>query len=398
MLLAALIEFSKDPAGHALLPREKLIALVFAVYFLIGAARGLTAEHPLKILPQILPNVVFILAGPLLAVLRTQFAPKYWSVILILIAMGGVAAGIYAEYYVIANMRYFDPRTGNPLVLALFCGLIGLISLERAVGRPSALPWLHVAGFVGATLAVWLTARRSAILAYFICVVVVILWNARQAPWLRLSAAIMIVGAALTVTPSSFYALERFGGVTQTDLAVASQEAAPSGVPGDELAGPAQATEKPAVAATRQMTTSGADKIRFSMYKGGARAFLKRPFVGYGRQNAVSAANGLRDAGVPSFGQYNHLHSAPLTEAVAAGVIGVAAFFAVLASPLVILLGAGGSLFKSSTVCLLFFFLCSALNVGFYMDATSSIFVFAVCMLNALSSRRPNPPSAPAAS
>ena len=120
--------------------------------------------------------------------------------------------------------------------------------------------------------------------------------------------------------------------------------------------------------------------------------------MGHGRQNAVSAANRLRDPGDPAFANFSHLHSAPLTEAAAAGLIGLAAFLAVLATPLIALRGAGGSLFKTTAACLLYFFLCSALNVGFYVDATSSGFVFAVCMLNALAAARLDPPSAPAAS
>jgi O-antigen ligase len=367
MLIGSLIEVAKNPGKHALQLREILIAAIFAAYFLIGAVRGLTAPNPAGILSQIAPNIVFLLAAPLLPVLRLELRRENWSLMLAMLAAGGVAVGIYAEYFVFAYRELFDPPTGNPLMLALFCGLTGLVLLEQAMGRRGALPLLHVAGFAGATAALWLTARRSVILAYFACMFVLILWNARRTLWLRLAAALVIAAAAVAVAPSGFLAFERF-------------------------------VATPGFGAAPAHRGSTGDAARMSMFRGGARAFLEHPFMGHGRQNAVSAANRLRDPADPAFDNFTHLHSAPLTEAVSGGLIGLSAFLAVLVTPMIALRGAGGGLFKTTAACLLFFALCSVINVGFYLDATSSGFVFAVCLLNALAAHKTSPPSAPPAS
>ena len=362
---AAVIDIARFPGKHPLQTSEKLIGAVFAAYYLEAAVRGLSADHPADIFRFIVANSAFLLAAPLLPVLRHELRQANWSLMLSTLAVGGVAAGLYAEYFVFAYRELFDPPTGNPLVLALFCGLTGLILLEQVVGKHGALPWLHIAGFAGATSALWLTARRSVILAYLVCVVLLILWNARRTLWLRLSVALMIAAAAVAVAPSGFLAFERLGATTGTGAA-----------PG----------------------VSAGDAVRIGMYRGGYRAFRERPIIGFGRQNAVRAANGRRNLTDPEFDTFSHLHSAPLTEAVSGGLIGLLAFIAVLATPLAALRSASGGLFRGTAACLLFFAMCSALNLGFYADATSSGFVFAVCMLNALSSCKTTPSSAPAAS
>jgi O-Antigen ligase len=367
LLIAALASFALNPGKYALQPAEKLIALFFAAYFLIGALRGLAAQNPAGALSQIAPNLVFLFAAPLLSMLRCETKQANWDQMLSMLAAGGAVIGLYSLFNSFYVGGEFDPPTGNPLILALFCGLAGLLLLERAFVWPGGFPWLHVAGFAGATTALWLTARRSAILAYLVCAIILVLWNARRIYWLRLAAALAIVTAAATAAPTGHAAVDRFSSTKNLGAA------------------PAQGGSR-------------SDSIRIAMYIGGARAFFERPFVGHGRQNAVSAANGLRNAEAPAFEKFNHLHSAPLTEAVSAGLLGISAFFALLATPLIALRRERGSLFRTALVCLCFFALCSVLNVGFYVDATSSGFVFAVCMLNALAAARPGPPSAPAAS
>ncbi len=367
LLAAAIALFAGNPQKYALEPHEKQIALVFAAYFLAGAVRGLTAQNPAGAMAQMAPNLVFLLAAPLFSVLRRESKEANWDLLLSMLAAGGVVIGLYAQYFAFTVGRELDPPTGNPLILALFCGLAGLLLFERAFVSAGRVPWLHIAGFAGATAALWLTARRSAILAYLICAVIMLAWSARRVYWARLAAALAIVAACALAAPAGNAAIGRF-------------------------------SESKPFSAEPTRSGSTSDLVRKSMYIGGARAFLERPFIGHGRQNAVSAANRLRNAGEPPFDKFSHLHSAPLTEAVAAGLLGVAAFFAVLASPLIALRHAKGGVLRAGFTCLLFFFLCTSLNVGFYLDVTSSVFVLAVSVLNALALARPNPPSAPAAS
>ncbi|CEJ13969.1 O-Antigen ligase [bacterium YEK0313] len=71
----------------------------------------------------------------------------------------------------------------------------------------------------------------------------------------------------------------------------------------------------------------------------GAEAFLSRPVLGYGSQNAVSevrrraAKNGFD---VPP---YRHLHNEFITTAVGRGLVGLVALLAVLAAPIIIAVG-----------------------------------------------------------
>jgi O-antigen ligase len=367
LLIAALAAYALNPERYALQPSEKLIALIFAAYFIVGAVRGLSAQNPAGAVSQLLPNLVFLLAAPLFSLLRREFPQEKSNFLLLMLAGGGVVIGLYAQWCAFTIGTEFDPPTGNPLILALFCGLTGLLLLERAFVWPGQFPWLYILAFAGATTALWLTARRSVIVAYLICAVILLIWNARRVYWVRLATALAVVAAAALAAPSGGAAVGRF-------------------------------TATKSLSSDPALSGSRSDSLRVSMYVGGARAFLERPLFGHGRQNAVSAANRLRSSGAPDFGIFNHLHSALLTEAVSAGLLGLAAFLALLTTPLIALRGAGGGLFRLTAACLLFFFLCSALNVGFYVDVTSSGFVLAVGMLNALAAARANPPSAPAAS
>ena len=367
LIAMAFASYARGPAQNQLQPVEKLIALIFAAYFLVGTARGLFAPDPAAALVQTAPNLVFLLAAPMFPLLRRHLREADGDVMLAMLAAGGVVIGIYSQYYGYTVAKEFDPPTGNALVLALFCGLAGLILFERAFLSPGPAPWLLIAGFAGATAALWLTARRSVILAYLICVLILVVWSARHLYWARLAAAILIVAACAAASPVGNAAVERF-----SDTKPLSAEPSRSGSTGDLL--------------------------RKSMLIGGARAFLARPLIGHGRQNAVSAANTLRNEGDAPFDHFNHLHSAPLTEAVSAGLPGLAAFLALFVTPLLALRQARGSLKRAALTGTLFFALCSLLNIGFYIDATASAFVLAVTVLNALALTSVNPPSAPTAS
>ena len=112
ILAAALIEVARHPRRHVPQLPEMLIAAVFAVYFVIGAVRGLTAPNPADVLSYLAPNIVFLLAAPLLPVLRKAMRPQNWNLVLSMLAAGGVAAGLYAEYYVFAISVGSWPASG----------------------------------------------------------------------------------------------------------------------------------------------------------------------------------------------------------------------------------------------------------------------------------------------
>ncbi|MCZ0737593.1 O-antigen ligase family protein [Phreatobacter sp. AB_2022a] len=71
----------------------------------------------------------------------------------------------------------------------------------------------------------------------------------------------------------------------------------------------------------------------------GAEAFLSRPVLGYGSQNAVSEVR--RRAAKDGFDvpPYRHLHNEFITTAVGRGLIGLIALIAVLAAPIIIAVG-----------------------------------------------------------
>jgi O-antigen ligase len=82
--------------------------------------------------------------------------------------------------------------------------------------------------------------------------------------------------------------------------------------------------------------TANSDEIRRMLYWGGLRAFMDSPFWGHGFSDLMSAASQHMPA-EDRFTRFDHLHNDAIDFLVTGGILGGAAYLAILAAPLAIL-------------------------------------------------------------
>lgn len=81
--------------------------------------------------------------------------------------------------------------------------------------------------------------------------------------------------------------------------------------------------------------TDQTTRIRFVLYQAGWKAFLQSPWIGHGWGNMMDSVKPFLSAENRIDGALPHLHNDVLNFAVAGGVVGIGAYFAILSTPLV---------------------------------------------------------------
>lgn len=125
--------------------------------------------------------------------------------------------------------------------------------------------------------------------------------------------------------------------------------------------------------------------LRAALWSASLEAYAEMPLLGYGPQNKMDVVAEHMDERV-SYVRFSHVHNGPLDAAVAAGTVGVVAFFSVMLTPLVMVFGRGGEMRERrfialSTFCI--FGLSSVTGTPFEHDLLSVLFLLPLIVVAA---------------
>lgn len=361
--LVAWVYWVLDRRRFAFSRRDATVAFIFCAYVGITALFAVIHPNPLAGLDVTINNVTFLLTLALLPVLRDFFRSYWTGWVLKALWAGGIACGVgAAAESVFYNVPRAELLAGNPLVFAYLAGVLTLFNLLLAFeSQKNAGRLLHG---VAAALSLWgllLTGSRGPIVI-----------------------VIALVALLLCLEALRYIRRHRYRGAAQiAGIAVVAAMA----VTGLQLAGTFAKVEQrfdQLVTSLNDPSPAG-DKsvaLRLAMLRSGFHAFLEHPFIGYGRQNAVAAAND-QFSDDPEF-RVTHLHNSFITEAVASGVLGLLAYCAVLATPVIAAVGLSGAHRRAALVFALFTGAYAAVNIGFYHDIFTAYFCLVVSALAAL--------------
>lgn len=295
-------------------PRETAFGCTVALaYFAIAVLSSLWFPNRLMGLLDIGTTVHFLLFLVLVGALVQTPRIDAFDLFLYGIRAGAISALIFAsiEAFVFGRSR---PTAG--MANAIPFGDVAILAAGLSLIGFSRLPRLHRAFAVIASAAglgaCLLSQTRGALLALPLIVLAlgVYLW-----PTIRRRAGMTVL--ALVLVGATVGGLGLIAKVSDRFVELKSSLA-----DGDAMT-------------SRDPSTSH----RAILWTYGAEAFLARPFIGYGSQNAVSEVR--RRAAKDGFDvpPYRHLHNEFITTAVGRGVVGLLALLAVLAAPIIVAVG-----------------------------------------------------------
>lgn len=294
-------------------------AIFAAVFLALAIAFTITARDPGNIL-----YALDFLALPLSLAVALAFADqplkKIGRLLPALCAVGAAIALLVAanDVFLLARPRALGFISGGNL-LARVALLQGAMALGGALADRSGRRFLYYGGFVAAFAATYLTGSRGAMIAVPVMLAVfgyfLVTAPGARRPWRHLAG----LGAALVLT---YLALS---------LATALIDAGRSSQRFESVVGVA------AEALSGADVSDAATYQRLAMAKAAFEAFRAAPLFGYGWAN-LSAAAPPQLGGEPWFkgGSDPHFqfHSDPANMAVAAGIVGLACWLALLIAPL----------------------------------------------------------------
>lgn len=210
-----------------------------------------------------------------------------------------------------------DPiRLANTAVILAFLALVGGLAIGSAARPvPAAAPnvprrWLYLVGPLLALAVVFLTATRIAMVAFPILAVAAILMLTRRR-LVGLGIAVAAIALLAAVALLNVFGSERLDMLFETV--------------GDVMSGRAPLNDE-------------AVRIRFALYDAGWLAFQQSPIFGHGWGRMMIAAGEHLLREDRALVRYPHLHNEALTFAVFAGTVGLAAYVALMAAPVVMAL------------------------------------------------------------
>ena len=303
--------------------------IFLAVFVALVVAFAITARDPGNVL-----YALDFLAFPLTLVVALALADRPLREIGRLLpafcAIGGVIAFAVAlnDVFLLRLPRAVGFIAGGNL-LGRVSIMLGAISLAGPLLEQSARRYWYIGGFIAAFAAAFLTGSRGAAIALPALVAIfsgflVTLPGARR-PYVQI--AVMLAGMAATaLLLSTAMGVARYDGIFGT-----------------------------ALEAVRGAGVSDAAAVeRLKMYAVALSAFQASPWVGYGWANLGTAAAPFMDMslyGGPASSSFQY-HSDLANFAVAAGVVGIGCWLALLAAPLAgALAGPRGPLFRVRLYC-----------------------------------------------
>jgi O-antigen ligase len=185
---------------------------------------------------------------------------------------------------------------------ATILGFLSLLGLRAATGTRR---WRYLAGPAMALGVIFMTGSRGPLMAFAVLALLSALMLARR----KMLAVILTAGTAAAVA-----------GVGWASGLLGPRMASIVAIAGEVLSGRPISDE-----------TLG---IRFDIYQAGVKAFLDSPWVGHGWQRLTEAPQQYVQTGVV-LAHNSHLHNDLLNFAVAGGALGILAYAAIIAAPLV---------------------------------------------------------------
>jgi O-antigen ligase len=283
-------------------------AILFLIAFLsLAACFALTARQPGDVLFSF-NFAALLLFAPLQQLLANGAGPN-GGVITARLALAGAATAVLVSLFALLVLNY--PRADTPLLGAIVLSntaiLLGFISLIGVLADKGRQKWIYLSGpWLGVAVAL-LTASRGPLLAVPPLAIVATVFLARH---LKLKRRQMLIVSSLALVAVGLLAIglqERFNSSLQAAA--------------DLLSGSTISDE----------TT----RIRLVLYEAGFQAFLESPWIGHGWARLMTvivpflAPGDVQHAGLPQ------LHNDILNFAVAAGIVGVAVYVLLIATPII---------------------------------------------------------------
>jgi O-antigen ligase len=287
---------------------DDLAARLFLLAFVVLAACfAVTAKVPQDALFSF-NFIMLVLFAPLGTLLARGASADNATRVADLALVGALVAFLAAG---IGRYALNFGRAESPIFGAILLGntavLLGFLALPGILAPGSRRKWLYLAGpalGIGATV---FTESRGPLIAVLPLLLVAAIFLGRglkiRPLWLGLGGLAVI--AVLMVGAFQFQ----------------GRIAALASIVGDLASGGTVADE----------TT----RIRLELYAAGYQAFLQSPWLGHGWANLMSSAKPFLSADYVQFAVLPQLHNDVIDFAVAAGVVGVAVYLLLIATPII---------------------------------------------------------------
>ncbi len=285
------------------------------------------------------------------ALLARHAGPNNVAVVSVLATIG-CAAALWTGYYEVVILGAGRAAGGtSPIFFSDMAVLLGFFSLWGLVALRTRWRWLLIVGFPFGLGAAVLGGTRGSMLAaaaLFAGFTLYLLTDKTTSWRLRAATFVAIIAASL-VFLFTFFDMSRMLSIAGTAVEVASGD-----TPTDDSA-----------------------NYRLMFYDAGIRAFMDAPIFGNGWWRRFAAAIPyMPQAGVEAMAHDNHahLHNDVINFASGTGIVGVLAYFLVMAAPLV-------SALRSARTQHWWMRVCAAigLTLGYMaMGLTDTMFVFEI--------------------
>lgn len=348
---------------------EKWAATIIFFYFFWVFFCSITRVDSFSDFSLLFNNIGLVMGLSLLFAFRLEIDETWLDKIVVATGIAGIVLAMATLLFTIADISdpdNFELFSGNSLILAYLAGynvVFGFIFFLKH----DKFSWLSLLGSIGSMFTLTIAARRGPMIAVLLALLPVLILTIRsnfRKVSLLLMCVVVFGGIALSITAQGKSAFSSFG-VNQLIERL-----------NDPLNGNVE---------ERSIF------FRFSMYRDGWEAFKQAPLLGHGRQNTlkatVAAAKANDRSAAYSQYQFSHLHNAFLTEAVSAGILGIAGLLGMYLIP-VFLTWRGPTIIRVMGISYSIYLFCYGLtNIGFYHDVTVFSYIFIVAILNALAAR-----------
>lgn len=297
--------------GPIVLSSLAFFAVLSAIDLALNPARD-AVWNVLALLPYVMP--LFLVPR-----MRVTAPADIMPAVFLGAGIGGTLLGPVVLAELLSGAPRVQALSGNPgplSIVALLTAGLALLGIGERALSPRTL--LAVAGAAGASFAVVLTGMRGAwpalplvllVAAYRRRRVLVSLLgglSSRRRIALALGLAALLAAVVTLALPPVFGRIALFR------------------------------SEFELLMADNQVSTSLS--LRWTMYEASIRAFLAAPVLGYGMSGLWTGVAPFLEPGVFTGFSFSHLHNIVLTVAVAGGLAGLLALFALLCAPLVVAL------------------------------------------------------------
>jgi O-antigen ligase len=328
------------------IPRRAMPFVISCLgYFAVLALAGIGAPNREQLPAALLSSLAFLFVPLLIARYRFSAPERALRAIVGYAPLGAAGGLVVAAVQLFALGEEASGGAGNPNVYGAAMALLAALSLGGLFGGSVKARLFGLAGFAMGSAGVFLAAARTLYPVILLLPIVLVIVRPRR------SAA-------------------RLPGVAAVLVALTGIFAAPAILSG--LSGASRDLEL--VAADRYATSIG---FRVALWTAALDAIKERPLLGHGPQNKMDSVVARLPEELSYVG-FTHAHNGLLDTAVAAGLVGGAAFLALLAAPLAMLVGTTEEPPLRRYIVLAVLLLFAALNVTgtpFAHDLTLVLFL-----------------------